>query len=504
MRPQPDVSLESIHRLIVEGRGAEARPLLAASRDAGIARAEAPRFAWLSWRVGLPELGLATLAPYLRENGRRAVVSTPAERAEQAQCLTRLGAPSEALSILATVDASAYARAHLYSAAARIARWEYAAALPFLEAYLASTRQGSYERLVAQVNLAAALLYEGELAACRLALRRLALETSLRKAPVLHANALEIEAQRLVEAGRYGEARPAIQRAARELARSGMNDQAYTRKWEAIVTMRMARSADEARACHATARAEAMAHGSWESARQLDRELSLQLRDPALAREVYIGTPFPAYREKLARAWDAPLAPEGSWIRKLGEPDSASTPALDLETGAYGPARLKAGNVLHRLLYAVSVDAYRPQTAAALFAAMHPGEIYHPEYGRRRVHQTLFRLRGWMDASGLPVAIEEQNGFYRLVGRPACLVAIPLEAPWAERDGRIEIARRALADLGRRGPFSSAEASVVLGASHRTTLRLLAEGLAEGWLERDGARKGARYRLAAPSRGEAA
>lgn len=493
------LALDGIHRLLIEGKGASARPLLETARR-GLEPAARAEFARLCWRAGLPELGLSALAACGRRTGHHPVPESAGEQAEHAQCLTRAGAPAEALALLRSADPAAYPRVHLYAASARIAQWDYAAAIPLLEKYLATTRAGTYDRLVGQVNLAAALVHEGQGALAKLALRRIALEASARKARLLHANALEIEAQALLEERRFDEAMARIRQAAMLLSGSAAPELWYTRKWEAIACLRGAESDSLARAAHAAAREEARAQRSWESVRQLDRELALRFRDTDTFRRVYFGTPFTAFRRNVARDWGVIPDGELSWRVILGDASRAGRAVLDLADGAYGDARLKPAQQLHRLLFALASDRYRPLSPAALFTAIFPGERYLPGYGKRRIHQALFVLRRWLSDGGIPLAVVEEGGTYHLEGAPACALSLPAWSPFEGRGWRPELARHRLLAMGDT-LFSSHEAARVMGSSPRNTLRILAEGLREGWLARTGSRRGTRYRLVAVQNG---
>lgn len=491
--------LQSIHSLVAQGNGAEAREKLQGLRGADIPRADRAAYAQLCWRTGLTELGLSSLAPCLRSEGRSATVASSAERAEHAQCLIRAGAPAEALAILRDVDAREYPRAHLYLASARIAHWDYSGSIAPLEAFLASTAPRSYDRLIARVNLAAALAHEGDGRLVRVGLRTAALEAANRRATVLHASALEIEAQILLDERRFAEALALIDRAAQILGAFGAADEWYTRKWRAIARLREERSESAAREAHRSAREEALRRGSWESARQLDGELALRLRDDAIYRAVYFGTPYPCFRRKLAAKWSEAGRAETAWECELREGAGAGLPVLDVSDGSYGNAKLNAAKRLHRLLFTLAADRYRPQTPAALFFAIFPGEVYHPRHGKQRVHQAISALRRWIGEAGAPLDVAETGGAYRLEG--SCRLRLPAWSPFDEGTWRGEVARHKLRALAADA-FTSSEAQAAIGLSRRTTLRILSEGLREGWLAREGNRRSSRYRFATPAEGE--
>ena len=111
------------------------------------------------------------------------------------------------------------------------------------------------------------------------------------------------------------------------------------------------------------------------------------------------------------------------------------------------------------------------------------------------MHQALFLLRRWTEKARIPIIVVEENGFYRLDGAPGCLIRMPAWSPWDVGPWRGEISKQSLIRLGKEKQFTSMEAATVMGTSQRTTLRILTEGLKEGWLTRTGSRKGARYQI---------
>jgi hypothetical protein len=279
-----------------------------------------------------------------------------------------------------------------------------------------------------------------------------------------------------------------------------MNDLFYARKWEAIACIRSTKNESEAMSAYLSTRAEALEARSWETLRELDREMALRTRDESLYRQLYFGSPYPSYRSRLEEAWGSSIGRNDSLEFIIGDKTHAALGAdiVDLSTGRFGEVSLNAAKVLHRILFTLAADFYRPQTSASLFQVLHPKEIYHPEFGKKRVHQTLFLLRRKIAEIGIPLVVEESSGLYRLQGAPACRVRVPAWSPWETQHWRMDVAKEALFRRGGENEFSSADASGWMGTSHRTTLRILAEGVREGWLLRRGNRNAVRYRMTPP------
>ncbi len=99
-----DKLLASFDKQIRAGQGKTVRKILESTPKKKIPRAQLAQWAWLAWRVGAPDLGIAWLNGIVRPKARSPVAATPRERAEYAACLTRLGALGEALDAVVWVS----------------------------------------------------------------------------------------------------------------------------------------------------------------------------------------------------------------------------------------------------------------------------------------------------------------------------------------------------------------------------------------------------------------
>lgn len=454
-------------------------------------------YAWLAWRLGRPGLGLRLLGRRMSVVSQLRAPAPADEVAEYAACLIYAGVTAEGRHLLDGLASEELPRALLYQGFARVSEWDYAGSIPFFRRYVASTGLTAYQSVVGRVNLAAALVYERRYLAAESLLRELAHETSARRLALLHGVVLEFHAASLILRRRYREAEAFLEASARKLARVPGLDAFFVRKWTALGRLFESRGEAGTRAELGTVRKEAEARGHWETVRDCDRYLALATRDAALARQVYLGTPFPAFRERLARDFGGGLRlpPQASLF--LGDGEIAGV--LDLRkharASALGPGDLKAGGLAHRLIAALASDAYRPFSPGRLFQTVFPNERYLGASSAHRIQVAVARCRSLLARQGLGVDIASVSGAYRLLPRSG---RIEIRV---DRDGspsgntRAEILGFELARAFGTTPFSISQAATVVKLSRRTLVRELGEAVKAGVLERTGSHARTRYHV---------
>lgn len=484
------LSLEHIEALVREGDAARARRALEAISRGEIPRDGLARHAALARRAGLVALAVRWLRPYVRPAPRRPERPTDAEAIEYAASLIRLGATSEAMRLLDSFPPERHPQAGFERAAAYIVEWRYADAIPLLQAYVRSPDVSGYQRLVGKVNLAAACVHEQQLERAGYLLRELLFETSVRRHALLLSSALKLAAISFIAQRDFHRAETFLSRCAVDPEGKAL-DTLFVRKWRAVAAL-VGRpdGADERSAMHAVS-AEARRLGHWETCRDCDRLVAIHAGDEALLLRVFFGTPYEAFRGRLLAEFGRPVSLPESYL--WAPPYEGRKLELDAYAGKTARAGLVPGSMPHRLLLTLAGDFYRPLGTAAIFAALYPGEIYHPSYAANRIHQTVRALRGWLAEHAPGVAIAERRGHYRLVVSPPWGIRVPGAASASlDRDER---RLRALAAAFGDRRFTSREAARLLGIAQRSAARLLLAALEARVVEREGKRAAAAYRL---------
>lgn len=486
--------LQGADLAIREGRASEARKALKKIGRRRVPRSLAVTAASLARRVNLAVMGTQILHPLVRPASRSAVPATSAERAEYAALLTYLGASDEALELLEKTSASDAPQVLLFRAFALFAQWNYRDAIEPLTRYLDAPELAPYQRLVGKVNLAAALVIERRFDESRDLLDSLRDETKRQQHRLLYANVLELSAQNAVYMSRWPDAEAWLDEAGKLLADSPGLSELFVRKWQVILRMLRDGMSKSSASELDVIRKDALERRHWETARECDLFQAIATRDEALAAHVHFGTPFPHYRGRIRALYPSAPAYSGDYSWRLGDaPGTARRPELDIVEGAFGAARLKPGQAMHKVLLALSSDFYQPFRLATLFGWLFRGEYFDPGSSPARVFRLITRTRAWLRANRVPLTIEDMQGGYRFQARGALTLRVG-EAPAVGASAPDPVVLR----LKRRfptEPFSATDAAGALGKSPRSAIRLLQGPIARGELVREGAAALTRYRF---------
>lgn len=493
--------IEQLDLLTRTGEGNRVQKALRALAPHQVNRSHRARLAQIARRAGIPHLGVALLHPIVRPSPQRhPSPATPLEKVEYAAALIRMGSTSEGLRLLREVDPEQAPQSRLYEAFAHFGRWNYPAAVPLLERYVRSPGTTDYERLVGEVNLAAALVYEEHPEADRLINRLL---TATRPHRLLHGNVLEIAAQRAIEHRALRRARQMLTRSLRCLAHSGGTDALFAMKWEAMLQCleSPARSQQRRILAHARDRAKRQSHG--ETLRDLDLFWAKLTGRRPDAVHVYAGTPYPSFRERVLAGVPSlrPLPEEYAWRVGPGAKSSHWIRLATGETSASG-VQWRPGRLTHRLLGALSADFYQPARVTSLFEALYPEEHYNPLHSRLRVHQAMRRLRDELAQSGLGLRVCESDGLYSLSGeRVQILVPVhPTTLLGSAEEGVDWEFAQLRSHLGARTTFGVRDACEAWKIHERSAQRVLKRLTDQGSLIREGAGPRTRYRIGVSQR----
>lgn len=452
--------------------------------------------AGLARRAGLHLLALKLLGPSVRGTGRKAVSASDEEKAEYAASLTYVGATEEALTLLKHVNSDRVPQALLFECFAHFAQWDYRAAIPLLTKYVASSKLDPYQVLVGKVNLAAALIQQKEYAEAQPLLAELRSATRGPGFAHLHGNVLELSAQNSIFTGDFATAAGHL-RAARDSLEGAVGlSEFFVRKWEAFVFSAQNRGKAEAFTKLHVIRREAMSL-HWETVRDCDRLEAVETKNESLLWHLYFGTPFEKFRERLLLDFGMPVEIAQTYLWRLnGEEGESSPSVLDVMTGEWNGREtgLKTGQVVHRLLQALTMDFYRPLRLAVAHHFLYPSEFFNPVSSVHQIHQALRRFRSYLRENDIPLDVEEQDNYYRLILTTPVALRVPHPGKSEDKFQRI------LSQLQSWGApsFSATEASVQLRVPERTARRMLSELRDEGRLERAGAGPSTRYFLKEP------
>jgi hypothetical protein len=487
--------LERIEETIRAGRMAEARAALARLTARKPPRPHAATAAKLARLCDWPEKAISLLQRTVRPSARSRAEPTPAERCEYAGALVMVGALREGEELLRQEPLFRYERHAFILGDCLHTGYRYAEAVPLFERARDAARKSSPLEVGSRVSLGEALTRgTGKLEDASSLLADATAEARARGMVRLEFRGLlGLAENRFLAGDRYGGAR-----AVRELDRdwSAAAEPSYRpliEAWKALLDIKGEGTPADWRRVSAV-RARLLEARRWEHARLLDLYVAARLGSRRLLQLLSFGTPHAAFRALARRRvpLETPLPASFDW--RLGEKGRARF-VLDVENC------MRPGHLPQRLLRALASDFYKPMTLFELHEAVYPGEHYLLKSTPDRTHQGLRWLRRWLADEKVPLRVDEAGGFYRLAGRPACVVRVAspelresLSASrtlTAAEGHRLRAVERAFA--GR--PFSVSEASRALAISSRSALRVLTRAAEEGVLDREGAGPATRYRV---------
>jgi len=476
--------LAEVDVLLKEGKSGAARARLLHLKTHQVPAQYRLACAKSSRRAGIPHLGLKFLNSVVRPTGRLTQAATAEEIAEYGADLIGVGASSEALVLLASVKADV-PEVMLFQAFAHFAQWNYRDAIPFLERYLRHPRIQGYSRLIGLANLGSALVHERAPAA-RYVLNELVTQTQKEKLPLLEGNARLFSAELEIYDRDWRTARHHLDKAERIFSGSESLEPLFLRKWRAVLEMSQAANPTVKTAAIERVRNEALERRHWETVRDCDFHLAVCLKKPALAIHLIYGTPFASFREHLTKIFSETLEMPPAYTLELGTVEKeGSVYSLDLQTGVMGKkrAKLKVGQLPHRLLRTLASDFYRPFRGAQIHSALFPDEYFNPNSSPQRVRQLIARLRATLSENKTPLEIIESEGAYRLRATSATRLRIPNRAPLSSVGLWVERLRQAFEG---RESFTAAEVSAALETNLWTVRLALKNAKREGFLRQVG------------------
>lgn len=440
------------------------------------------RWAQLAWRCGLPERGLAWLYPYVRPAESKKLDATASEFAEYAACLTKWGAINEALQTLQKIDARELASVDLYRSLACIAQWDYRESIVHLQSYLKRDLE-LYSRVVAEVNLLSALVFERRNDEARAQFESSISTCEKNDFKLAGARLYELFAELCLSAKDFGGASEALDRAEALLADKQSIDSFFIRKYRAAVLAFSRPTDPAAQDAIKKVEAEARVRRHWETIRDVDRIRALAFVDEKRLNDVYFGTPYSSYKAHLEKEKPSSIEVQGCYDWKLGKGEARES--LDLSQALRSSSSepfFKLGMTHHRLFTALCADFYRPLRNATLFSEVFPEERYIPGQSPERVRKAIFRLRNELKRKKLPLVILEEEGTYRLDARvPITITILKASTPLVSRRESME--ERLVEALGNSPSINAATVAKVLQLNSRASQRLLKSALENGRLE---------------------
>lgn len=462
------------------------------------------QIAQLARRVGLYYTTLRILHSIVRPIKKSDVPATDTEKLQYAAALIAVGATSEAQSWLLQINEAIEPQVLLYQAINCFTTWSYEQALPYLEKYI-NTKIDDYQKLMGQINLASALVatrnFEKALQLCKV----IGDETKTKKMVLLNAYSLEIRSEAELWLGQHKNCEATLARAEKALAKSGVKAAIWLKKWKAI-SLLFNHKLKKGFQLLAETRKQAFTDSDWETLRECDLFQSLFSKDENLFCQVYFGTPFLSYRERIQDIFaDQNIfytVPDNYLLKlKTHSINNEHTPTgkTDTDTHAFeidptamnSQSVLKPGQLEHRLLCTLTEDFYRPYRLAHLHECLYPQQYFNPITSPRKIHELVRRARAPLNDLGL--TIESHKSGYKLTATKNILLKVHAKnSPPVAREHYLW---REFKSKINKVMFKRHDLENVLGLSTRSAQRIINWAINENLITSEGHGKAISYSM---------
>jgi tetratricopeptide (TPR) repeat protein len=473
---------QKIQTLFSQGQFPKALEDLLKINTAEVPRADRLPLARIARKLGRPDVGFRLLGPVIRPEVKT-VKASAQELVEYAGLLQNIGSLDEALSYLKDLPLEMVPEAALYQAYCHLNRWESQKAVDCLRVFLELDGVAPEMRLNAKVNLASATMGVPDYPAAAELVTECTAEATKAGQIRLAAHCNLIHANIYLAQGDVQKARPFVERAAPILSQGTAHEREILAQRYACLDAFDTKQIEPL----VEYRKKAIQNSNWLAARETDFEILMTEFDERRFSYLYFGTPFEGYRRRLVRQFGMEPAAQTYLY------GAAGSRSLDMSTGILSDGKtLSAGKKTHQLLTCLLGDFYAPIRLGALYSKLFPGEHFDINSSPGRIHQLLFRARRDFKDAGIPVVIQERNGFYFLEMREPFSFHVHLGR---EAKNTNELCLQTLAERFAGEEFDASQAREVLKRSPSGFKKLMRWALETGRVERIGSNRQTRYRL---------
>jgi hypothetical protein len=479
---------------IRQGRSGQVRKeieaLIRERRKKPIVRDDLAQVAAIARRCGAFELSIRLLHPIIRPAARKMIRATDMERLEYGAALVQIGADREGRELLSQLDGALVPQALLFSAFAHFQRWEYAESLPLLERYIQHPKIQDYTLLIGKVNYLSALVAVKKYDQAQAMFEDVARRLKEAGNHLLYANLLGIWVQKYIDEKDWARGEECIDSSIALQNVIGDLPVLYARKWRAVLQLTRNTGSKSALESLLQVQKEARALKNWETVRDCDFHRGRLLNDEKLLEFVYFGTPHASFRNRIDQMLGSRFQDQKTYLWRIQQGESASR--FDLSQGRWEDSRkkgsLKSGQVSHRLLQLLGSDFYRSFKLDSMHGEIFPDRFYSPLASPIVMHQSIRRLRVWLQTNKVPLAIVEDAHRYSLQALAPLQLRVHLPSEPETRALQFGLDLRVSKRLGEyffrfhgepksKGPFTRSDFAQSLGLSERSAGRYLEQAL---------------------------
>jgi hypothetical protein len=445
-------------------------------------------------RVGCFEQAIGLLYPIVRPSEKNPVAASPAEVVEYASNLIQSGCIYEGRSLLNLISAKAFPQRDLFLGFSYFSEWDYQSSVPLLERYVQSELISPYQKLIGEVNLFAALVASEKNDAAEVLRVHLKSELTVSQNLLLFANCCEIESQLLIHSKKFKESEAHLQKIEPLFKKLGAPYCFYIGKWYWVAKIGWAqdRNKNIEPQIKQFQKFRAQFNGDHfpEVARDCDRWLGYFLKDDSLLNQVYWGTPWLAYRTKIAK--------ENPWFEPKRLKTIWPTPHLGTKAVLSAPLIWNTEILPMRFLQILFSDFYVRWSMGSFSSKLYPTEFYSPQFTPQKLKHVAFRARQFLKEQSIPIQINLKKNKWFLSSRRHFFLGV------TKKTGNDFKGNWRMCDFilmcnkvwdQKNLWFCSSEMAHLLKMPQRTCLYYLQQGLKLKLFQKKGQLKTSRYRL---------
>ncbi len=452
-------------------------------------------FAELAWRSSEHLTSLKILSKTVFPENELASQPTDREKFIYATALGNLGAAEEAIQMFDTIDADAEPEVWLRKSLAHFRVWNYPPTITFLKKFIAQKSLPDYRRLIGQVNLAAALIVDGQYAEAEDLLVDIQSQCEKNQYLLLLGNSYELRAQIYFFQKDYPKSLSHLAKSAELLKNQGGEFLLYCEKWKVLCEAFQNKSDHTIQAIHKL-RQKAFEQSHWETIRDCDLFESILTDNEELARKVILGTPFEYYRQRARRHLGKNILPRGHfhWLLE-------SNPQPDQEIFHFNPYQVQnKTEALHSkpqllaLFEALTMDFYKPNHIGLLFQRIYKDEKFNAFTSPNRILGLIRRLDQWFEEQKVPLRVRMKKSEFILQALEGHKVQILVQRgkTLSKKEGDLTKLR----ELFRDRSFTSQHVADQMQISKASAQTLLQQALAVRIVIKHGTGRSTVYSLA--------
>lgn len=475
--------LDDLEKNIRDNKAPKLSHLISNVKPSAIPRSLLARYASLLRRMGGVRHALNILNPVVRNPSAR--LPSSVELLEYAACLTRLGLSEESLDVLRELKAENNPEVEFEMAAAYLSLWDCRSAVPHLQNFLRFPQVSPYRKFVGNMNLGAALVNLNKINEGKEILEKLCAEAQQAGFNLLAGNASELLAEVAIIEKNFREALAQIRNAKNILKNSPAKYELIAERRNLVIKLFQQEWSEDLSKAFVKVRKSAAALSEWNTVRELDIFRAIACNDQEKIISLYYGTSFQQLRDRIEFLWGKPVPKFQVYDRNIGLGKTKKNDIFDVAMGndLNTGARLKPGQVLHRLLQTLSSEAHYPFSTTKLFSRVFRDLKFNPVTSPQQIYGAIRRLDKWFKQNKIPLFVDSNRQGYRLRSSRGYILRI--KNPGITVTRADEFVSR-LKELGLKDGFSLKLVLKNLKMPRRTVIRMLTEAVRGGRLKREG------------------